>query len=220
MSTVKSAPILPVSSLVDAAMTALARRRPLFHSEADFQLALAWELQTAHPQAQLRLEQRVMSDPPIALDILMRLDDRRYAFELKYLKRRLDIVVDGEPYKLATGAPDIEHYDILKDISRLERLTSSDIADAGCALVLTNVDDFWKPRGAGAGITGFDQFRLNEGRNVEGQLEWGPSAGLGTRRGRESPIILRGTYTAHWRPYASLGPGRAHELRYLTMLVG
>lgn len=174
MSTVTPDSMSAVNSLVGAAMTALARRRPLFHSEADFQLALAWELQTAHSQAQLRLEQRVMRDPPVALDILMRLDDRRYAFELKYLKRRLEIVVDGEPYKLATGAPDVEHYDILKDISRLERLTSSDIADAGCALVLTNVDDFWKPRGAGARTTGFDQFRLNDGRKVEGQLEWGP----------------------------------------------
>jgi hypothetical protein len=93
-----------LESLVERAMGHLARRRPLFHSEADFQLALAWELQTAHPHAQLRLEQRVMAHPPIALDILMRLDGRRYAFELKYLKRALKTVVDGEPYPLATGA--------------------------------------------------------------------------------------------------------------------
>jgi hypothetical protein len=216
----ESTSTLDMSSIIDAAMAALAQRRPLFHSEADFQLAMAWELQMAHPDARLRLEQRVMADPIIALDILMHLKDRRYAFELKYLKRALTIVVDGEPYKLAAGPADVEHYDILKDISRLERLTASGIADVGCALVLTNKDEFWKPRAAGARITGFDEFRLSEGRQVKGQLEWGPSAGIGTRRGRESPITLRGTYTANWRPYASLGFERAQELRYLAVLVG
>jgi hypothetical protein len=161
-----------------------------------------------------------MTDPPIALDILMHLGGHRYAFELKYLKRALEIVLDSEPFKLATGAPDVEHYDILKDIARLERLVHCDVADAGCAIVLTNVDDFWKPRGVGARATGFDAFRLYEGRELTGQLEWGPSAGAGTRRGREAPIVLRGTHTTQWQPYASLGSGRAHELRHLAVLVG
>jgi hypothetical protein len=204
---------------VDAAMGRLARRRPLFHSEADFQLALAWELQHADSAAQLRLEQRVMANPPIALDILMRVNGRRYAFELKYLKRALEIVIDDEPFKLATGAPDVEHYDILNDVTRLERLTDSGVCDAGCALVLTNVDDFWKPRATGARVTGFDEFRLFDGRELQGELTWGASAGPGTRRGREAAIVLRGTYTTHWRPYSHLGDGRAHELRYLAVLI-
>ena len=36
-------------------MAALARMRPLFHSEADFQHAFAWQLRSAHPDARIRL---------------------------------------------------------------------------------------------------------------------------------------------------------------------
>ena len=37
-------------------MSALAARRPVFHSEADFQHALAWELHTRLPALDVRLE--------------------------------------------------------------------------------------------------------------------------------------------------------------------
>jgi hypothetical protein len=43
---------------VGAAVTALAADRPVFHSEADLQLALAWQLQEADPTARIRLETR------------------------------------------------------------------------------------------------------------------------------------------------------------------
>jgi hypothetical protein len=36
----------------------LARNRPVFHSEADFQHALAWEIHSLHPTAKIRLEYR------------------------------------------------------------------------------------------------------------------------------------------------------------------
>lgn len=39
-------------------MSQLAGTRPIFHSEADFQHALAWEIQNQHPQAAVRLEYR------------------------------------------------------------------------------------------------------------------------------------------------------------------
>jgi hypothetical protein len=39
-------------------LAALAIGRPVFHPEADFQLAFAWELQRAHPSARIRLETR------------------------------------------------------------------------------------------------------------------------------------------------------------------
>lgn len=41
-----------------AVMGDLAGLRPVFHSEADFQLALAWQVQHADPHATVRLETR------------------------------------------------------------------------------------------------------------------------------------------------------------------
>lgn len=40
-------------------MSALAKDRPVFHSEADFQHALAWEIHRRWPETSVRLEFRV-----------------------------------------------------------------------------------------------------------------------------------------------------------------
>jgi len=43
---------------VERTMASLATRRPVFHSEANFQHAFAWELQRRHEEARIRLETR------------------------------------------------------------------------------------------------------------------------------------------------------------------
>jgi hypothetical protein len=51
-------------------LSLLAERRPVFHSERDFQHALAWQIQLAYPEAQIRLEPRPRRS--IHLDLLVR----------------------------------------------------------------------------------------------------------------------------------------------------
>ena len=46
--------------LVDATMTALATKRPIFHSESDFQHAFAWEARNIYPDLDVRLERTAM----------------------------------------------------------------------------------------------------------------------------------------------------------------
>ena len=43
---------------INAAMNRLSEIRPLFHSEADFQHALAWQLQKQYPDVSVRLQYR------------------------------------------------------------------------------------------------------------------------------------------------------------------
>ena len=181
--------------LVTGAMDELASERPLFQSEADFQLALAWTIQKRHEGARLRLEQRLLHNPAVVVDIVVGLGDQTYALELKYLKSRLAVTIDDERFELATGAPDVERYDWLKDIARLERLIDSDVADAGCAVLLTNAPAFWSPSVTGK-PTGYDSFRIHGGLMLSGVLAWGHTAGAGTRRGREAPIELAGSIHA------------------------
>ena len=45
-------------------MRELAQRRPIFHSEADFQHALAWEIHALHTDCQIRLERPVKGIDP------------------------------------------------------------------------------------------------------------------------------------------------------------
>jgi hypothetical protein len=202
-----------VTKIVVSAMQALARERPIFHSEADFQLALAWMFQRLHPDAQLRLERRMLDDPRIELDIFIRLAGRRYGLELKYPRLRADVDVGGERFALRTGAPDVERHDVVKDVSRLERLIKTDMIDAGVALVLTNAAGFWQSV-TGERVTSYDAFRIHHGHRLEGVAEWGPTAGIGTRAAREEPIVLAGSYER--RDYADVGE---IALRYLLIAV-
>lgn len=198
-------------------MSALSTTRPVFHSEADFQLALAWQILSLHPQARIRLERRVLWQPTVALDVLIVLAEQTFALELKYLKANLQLELDGEPFDLRAGAGDVERYDVLRDLVRLERVVNEEVANAGCALVLSNAASFWT--GSPSRITGYDAFRIHEGRVLTGNLAWGPTAGPGTRTNRETEIQLRGSYECRWQPYSRLPSARNGELRYLALVV-
>lgn len=87
----------------------LAGTRPLFHSEADFQHALAWQIQLDNPTASVRLETRPQRG--IHLDVLIQLGGERIAIELKYLVARFEGVVGGELFDLPNqGAHDISRH--------------------------------------------------------------------------------------------------------------
>ena len=89
--------------LLEAALDALAARRPVFHSEADFQHALAWQVQQANPAAAIRLEKRVAVRPSVVLDLLIELGGARLGVELKYLRRAMSVEVDGEAFESSTA---------------------------------------------------------------------------------------------------------------------
>jgi hypothetical protein len=202
-------------ALVEASMEQLAARRPLFHTEADFQHALAWEIQTSHRAAEIRLEKRMLDEPRVELDILVQLEGRRVGLELKYPRSKLDVEVDGERFLLRTGAPDLDRYDVLRDVARLERLIGAGVIDDGCAIVLTNMAGLWQPAPRSIAAS-YDAFRVHEGREVSGTVDWGPSAGAGTRTGRQDAITLARRYTFAWRDFSAPAGAR---LRYLAVPV-
>ena len=125
-------------------MAALAVGRPVFHSEADFQHAFAWELQRAHPGARIRLETRPVRGEH--LDVLFTDSDRRVAIELKYLTAGWAGRVVGESFELLSqGAQDIRAYDCVKDIVRVERYTAATPGSSGLVVVLANDAAYWRP---------------------------------------------------------------------------
>jgi hypothetical protein len=209
-------PSLKLRDLLDQVLPALAQRRPISHSEADFQLALAW-MQSTRPDASIRLEQRVF-DSPRNLDILVVLDGLRLGLELKYLRAATDVTVDGERFVLVVGAPDLDRDDTIRDIVRLERLVDEQLVDAGAVVVLSNSSGFWRPSATGRS-TGYDAFRIHDGATLTGTLEWGPTAEAGTRKGREGAHLLAGIYPPSWRPFSRVGASAAAEFRILTILV-
>lgn len=135
---------LAVGILGDA-MEALASKRPIFHSEADFQHALAWNVQVAHPTARIRLEKRVSVRPNIELDLLIEIDGLQLGVELKYPRRAMTTEVGGELFTLSTGADDHGRYFAVEDVARLEQLVAAGVIESGALILLSNVANVWAP---------------------------------------------------------------------------
>jgi hypothetical protein len=192
----------PAPALLDVhtIMDLVAKDRPVFHSEADFQHAFAWIVRQAHPSARIRLETRPLRS--MRLDVAITLGDTRIAVELKYPVRRIDTVIDNETYQLPDqSAHDITRHDITKDIWRIEQLVTGGHADEGWAITLTNDPAYWKPPTRPNPIDA--EFRIHEAATLTGTRRWLTHAGPGTTKGRAAPIDLLGTYTCRWDDFAS-----------------
>ena len=189
---------------VHAVMASLARTRPVFHSEADFQHAFAWHVHQTMPDQQVRLECRPLPDQRLYVDLW--LPTMRLAVELKYRTRKLALLHAGERYDLRQqGACDIGRYDFCKDIRRVELLHDGP-AVAGFAVLLTNEHLYWSPPQSPGKVD--EAFHVHHGRHLSGSLAWSPRAGRGTTRSREEPIDLAHAYNLVWHDYARVDASR------------
>src|SRR5206468_1234798 len=106
---------------IDDLMACLAKRRPIFHSEADFQHELAWEARLRAPDVLVRLEQPFPGRASGAIDLILRRGRVVHAIELKYLTAGFEGEHAAENFRLKNhGAQDIRRYDVCKDIERME----------------------------------------------------------------------------------------------------
>lgn len=183
----------------------LSKKRPIFHSEADFQHALAWEIHQQWPKCSIRLEQK-FSDSSVQnmyLDIYVSNFSVKIAFELKYKTKKLNIDRSEESFRLADqSALDTTRYDFLKDIQRLEQVVHKYPGTIGYAIFLTNERAYWRP--SLDQFTADAQFRIHDGQSLTGMLSWGERASARTRKGREQTIDIRGKHVVRWREYSSL----------------
>jgi len=193
--------------------------RCIFHSEADFQHAFAWELHRQFPDASIRLEKPVATKEGVAhLDILVQSGAALIAIELKYKSSKFSAVVDGETYNLRNhGAQDLGRYDFMKDIRRLESLSESHPGAIGFAVLLTNESGYWKP--PTTATTDDALFRLHDGRVLSGVADWGSGASEGTKKSRKDPLPLRASYPLEWRDFSSVQTGNGSVFRYLAVPV-
>ena len=188
---------------VHAIMANLSRQRPVFHSEADFQHAFAWQVHSDLPESQVRLEYRPQVDERVHID--MWIANISFAIELKYRIRQTVLQVANERFELRQqSAQDHGRYDFLKDLRRLESLEQQGLARSGLAILLTNDHLYWEhPRR----LPNLDKdFRIHEGQQISGSLKWSNEASAGTTRSREQPINLKGTHNVIWHDYADVPP--------------
>ncbi|MDA8346277.1 MAG: hypothetical protein M0Z66_12455 [Thermaerobacter sp.] len=145
--------------------------------------------------------------------------DELLVMELKYWTRKIRCEVDGEPYLLKDqGAQDISRYDAVKDICRLERVTGGRSQTVAYAIWLTNDRSYWSvPQRMD---TNDADFRIYEGARLTGRRGWGPNTGAGTKRNREIPLELEGSYVVHWTDFSNPSSGSHGTFRYAVVEVG
>lgn len=200
-------------------LRAIAEQRPVFHSEADFQHAFAWEIHRRLPNAAIRLERPVPRlGRTIYADLWVEYNGSRLFVELKYKTRRLALQIGDEPYFLAHhSAHPPNRYSIIKDIERLEYMTRREQLSVGYVVMLTNDSAYWTAARVGEQIDA--QFRIHEGRTLHGTLSWGPGTAPGTKRDREEPLNIEGTYIMCWHDYSRPSAGPGGQFRYLSIRV-
>lgn len=200
-------------------LATLSRSRRVFHSEADFQFALAWTLREMDPHLHIRLESH--PEPAVSLDLLIAdtSADMTWAVEMKYLTRLLTCDDAGERLQLKNhGAQDIRGYDVVKDLHRVERFVSGKPGWRGAVVVLTNDASYWRPRTHGR-PTNADAFRIGEDVTLSGERAWGLHTGSGTMKGREATLGLAGSYRLRWSDFSRVDASPAGTFRSLVIEV-
>lgn len=203
---------------IHSVMTELSKIRPIFHSEADFQHALAWQIREAMPDCKVRLEIDPFPDDPKRMHLDIWLPTEEMVIELKYFGQKLDTELDCERFALSNrAAVNVTRYGFVEDIRRLEQVvTNWKPGNSGLAILLTNTPGFWKPSGG----TPLDaDFHVYEGRQITNKREliWKNRSG----QLREKPIKLQNSYTMRWKDFSEVpGNGNYRQFRYLVVVVG
>lgn len=195
----------------------LSEKRPIFHSEADFQHSLAWEIHLKYKYANIRLERKVDIDEEVFyIDIFIFNGGKTSILETKYKTAQLIVNHLNEDYHLRDQiARDWGRYGFCKDIERLEKILKHHSKWEGFAILLTNDKNYWESSNRNNTID--RDFRIHEGRRIRGTLRWQGNPAPGTIRGMEGPINLSGEYELQWEHYSNFHNTQNGEFRYLLV---
>lgn len=204
------------------AISNLSKRRPVFYSEADFQFALAWELQKILPcGANIYLE-RLWQHGRLKyyVDIWVEENGKKYPIELKYKTKAAQIQCPkiGTVISLNNhSANDFGCYDYLHDIKRIEdiKLHESSAFGKGYAVFLTNDSNYYNNSGR---KSAYSNFKIYQGAVRTGELKWGLTQnGKPFVCGTRGNFSLSGNYTMDWSDY---NKEVVPEFKYLINEIG
>lgn len=217
--------------LIKEALEELAKKRPIFWSEADFQFSFAWEIKRTLPNAEIRLERRV--DIPSRksedktdgayIDIWVENEGKIIPIELKYKTHKFCGQFNGELFELKTqSACDIGSHNYIKDVWRIEQLSQREDFEKGYAIMITNEPIYWeKPNGEDT--TTFRDFRIYDGRilNPGDKLEWRSSSDGSTNnlldwQKKEGTLSISQSHKIAWNEYSPLN-GKYGRFRYSVL---
>ena len=188
---------------IHSLMQALSQSRPIFHSEADFQHALAWQIGKRLGDHSVRLEYPFTADGSDNRELDIWLPKEKIAIELKYFTMKFELDSEVEPFALKQhAAADLARKGFLQDVERLEGIvnTGEHSATAGLAILLTNAPTLWdESYTSKRRIPNDAKYHLYEGKTIKGTLPWLHNGQLNED---VVPVRLSGSYTTCWKDYS------------------
>jgi hypothetical protein len=214
----------------------LKSKRSVFHSEADFKFALAWEIKEFYKNCRetlsVQLEypcQMLLADSQVDkmgrkyFDILVRLNDAVYPIELKYKTEEFEVKIFRENHEelfqlRKHSAPNLGRYSFVEDLYRLEAFSFSDHIKKignfrkGYAIWLGNDPDYWKePTRC---VKARDKkFRIHEGAILEA-AKYHYKKKSTKKKNIEKEFILKHEYVIHWNDYSNLSEYASKSNKY------
>jgi hypothetical protein len=211
---------------IHSVLKTLALRRPVFHSEADFQHELALELSNLDYQLRLEVPKSVIinrTQVKVEIDIIATKNGLRTALELKYVKSATKIRFDDEIFDLKnTWGTNLSRFDCLSDARRIDSIILAGHANNGFAIFLTNTSEAWEyDTSTGSNLA--KNFSIHEGRRLEQGLDYiwypeKPSQGSvsSKRLPPYSPIRFQRDRIIAWHDYSDLD-GASQTFKYCLL---
>ncbi len=206
---------------IEKCVKSLSKKRPIFHSEKDFQFALAWEIQKEYSKANIRLEYPV---DKMDIDIVVFCGENNKTMipiELKWLRTDFKCCINGEKFQLSLSGAEAEvRYDCLKDIKRIESISETrDNFVEGYTIWLSNIETHFN------GDHKYMLFDISQGKIHTGKIDWDRDDKKNIKnttkdtlknveKSRKEPIKLNGEYEFKWIHYSIIAESEIEDKKY------
>lgn len=213
------------SSILNAIIMSMAKTRPVFFSEADFQHSLAIELKTRGYAVYLEYP-LVINSKEYHIDIVVEDQGLLYPIELKFKTNAAtcaglfcDIILKNH------GAHDINRFLFWKDVDRIEllkRVFEKKISE-GYVIMLSNDDNYWN---VPQKTTRKDQMFLLHPMQIVQCISWVNTLNAPNYQTKKATYLsfhLKNAYRIpDWLPYSKafdINHNPTQEFRFLTLTI-
>jgi len=209
---------------MQSVMNELGKKRPVFHSEADFQFALAWMIQKKHPDVRIRLEYPYLCKEPfygknkkaktkLNIDILIWQGDNVIPIELKYLTSKISKYEDkknNEIFNVNSKGKKWGRLDTLEDIARIEHFKNENAnCEVGYSIMLTNDASYEQNPPENDKIAK----NLKLTGTIGGKYDYYGNAD------QRATVLINGNYQADWARYSPIHGEKVISFRYMMVKI-
>lgn len=204
-----------MKSILNNILSDFGHNNRIFHSEAELQFCIAWELKNRnrdidvwfeYPAEQIKNEHKRIPQ----IDLVIQNNNLLFPIEIKYAKGNLsykNINLSNKPLD--------ECFDVAKDIKRLEDFSEKyDNFDKGYVIVVSNNFSWFKDHRPSSKVFTYDSYLLDHDSNIlTGMIKYK----IDDNHKSQQIIELKGKYDTKWQEYCSLGNNINEIFKYLII---